>query len=296
MNALRSKGFLSDLYRDLRDRRLLIPLLGLLACLIAVPMLLGGGDNEPLPPPPPADLADSSEVESAVLVDQAGIRNYRERLSSLKERNPFKQQYPVKTPSAAEIKHATDGVPTDSTGPALTQSQVETINQASTPPASDANTSAPVDSSPAPPTSNGSSPNAPSTTSSPAQVRFYTGRIDVQVGPLGDTKTLTDVRHLEFLPDDRTPIVSFIGLADGGDHALFSVNPDVTDTRGDGSCAPKAVDGCQYLNLKVGDQRYFKYGPQDKTYRLKLLDTRVVRIPDPRHEQGGTDQPTTAGG
>jgi len=36
----------------------------------------------------------------------------------------------------------------------------------------------------------------------------------------------------------------------------------------------------------VGDERLLKYA-DDTTYRLKLLGTRVVRIPDPREGTSG---------
>ena len=72
----------------------------------------------------------------------------------------------------------------------------------------------------------------------------------------------------------------------GGDRAIFSVSSEVDMGKGDGSCAPKKPDPCQFLTLKIGDERYMKYGLEGKSYRLKLLDTEVVRIPDPRESDG----------
>jgi hypothetical protein len=40
------------------------------------------------------------------------------------------------------------------------------------------------------------------------------------------------------------------------------------------------------LTLKVGDERVLKYA-DGTTYRLKLLGTRVVRVPDPRENTSG---------
>ena len=44
---------LKDLYRDLRDRRLLPVVIALAVAIVAVPFLLGGG-SEPVPPTAPA--------------------------------------------------------------------------------------------------------------------------------------------------------------------------------------------------------------------------------------------------
>ena len=56
----------------------------------------------------------------------------------------------------------------------------------------------------------------------------------------------------------------------------------VIDTHGDGFCSPKKAAGCQFLSLPVGGERYFKLEPDGTTYRLKLIETRFVRVPDPR--------------
>ena len=39
-----------------------------------------------------------------------------------------------------------------------------------------------------------------------------------------------------------------------------------------------------YLSLKIGEEQRFVYGDAEdaKIYRLKLLDTRIVRVQDPR--------------
>ena len=91
---------------------------------------------------------------------------------------------------------------------------------------------------------------------------------------------------LDFLPNDKAPVVAFIGLREGAERALFSVSSDVAETKGDGSCAPKKPAPCQFLTLEVGDERRFKFA-DGRTYRLKLLATHVVRIPDPR--RSGSD-------
>ena len=62
---------------------------------------------------------------------------------------------------------------------------------------------------------------------------------------------------------------------------------------GDGTCAPHKPDPCQFLTLKPGESRYIRFN--DKTYRLKVRDTHVVRIKDPRDQSAGGDDSVTDG-
>jgi hypothetical protein len=118
------------------------------------------------------------------------------------------------------------------------------------------------------------------------EIRFYAGRVDVTVGQLGNAKRVRDVRYLDFLPGDKSPVVAFIGLREGAERAVFSVSSDVAETSGEGSCAPKKPSPCQFLTLKIGEQHKFKFA-DGRTYRLRLLNTHVVRVPDPRNETTG---------
>ena len=84
------KKFFNDLYRDLVDRRMLVPVIALLVAIVAVPVLL---KSEPPAPAPPAAAAapaeGTDEVSPAVLVSDPGVRDYSKRLSALKKKNPL---------------------------------------------------------------------------------------------------------------------------------------------------------------------------------------------------------------
>src|SRR5262249_44196116 len=87
LSELKVPPFLSDLYWDLRDRRLL-PLVGLVVvAIIAVPFLLGGNSEEssesahPAVASPPVE-SDGASASKLVAVQAApGLRNYHKRLS-----------------------------------------------------------------------------------------------------------------------------------------------------------------------------------------------------------------------
>ena len=282
---VKAPQFVSDFYRDLRDRRLLLPILALAVALIAVPVLLSSS-SEPAPTAPAAPVAtdEAAAVQSAVLAEETGIRNYRKRLEALGEKNPFEQKFALPEPgaggadaTASETSSTTDTTSTtSSTGGSTTTSTDASVSSETTGGSSTSVDQTTVDETTV---NDGGSRSAPT---KPA-IRFYAGRVDVTVGPLGKAKTVKNVRYLDFLPNDKAPVVALIGLAEGARKAVFSVSRDVAETDGEGSCAPKKPSPCQFLTLRIGEQRMFQYA-DGKTYRLKLLDTHVVRIPDPRSD------------
>ena len=94
MKDIRPPQFLNDVYRDLRDRHLLLPAIALVVALIAVPVLLKSED-EPVPPAAVVvDRGSDSELTAAVLADNSvSVRNYKKRLAALKSTNPFKPAF-----------------------------------------------------------------------------------------------------------------------------------------------------------------------------------------------------------
>jgi hypothetical protein len=275
--------FANDLYRDLRDRRLLLPSLALILALIAVPVLLLK-PAEPAPAPPPvAATNDASEVTSAVLVDSSvDVRNYRKRLAKLKSKNPFTQHFGVAhSPNVAD----NGGLSADNTAAPPVANPNGT---SSTPPPapSGGSTSTSVSSgSPTPPATTTPDTTTPDTgsggsgdTQAPPQIRFVAGRVDVTVGPLGEGKDIDNVKYLTFLPNDKDPIAAFVGLTTSGENAraVFALSSLAEVSGGDGICAPHKPAPCQFLTLKPGEERFIKYN--DKTYRLKVRSTSVVNI------------------
>jgi hypothetical protein len=297
-----NSGFLNDLYRDLRDRRLLLPMAALAVAIVAVPMLIGGSSEATTPPPlaSPVD-ADGAEVASAVLTSDPGVRDYRKRLAKLKESNPFAQKFALPDPEKTALESvggSSESVDSASGGSVSTSVSGGGSDTTVTDTVTDTSTS----------TSSGSSSSVTETTqttettSEPSddgnqpkpEVRFYAGTIDVTVGPLGDAKRIDNVRALDLLPSDKAPVAAFLGLAKGGDGAVFSVSRDATETDGDGSCAPKKPAPCQFVTLATGDQQTFTLA-DGTTFRLRLLRTHIVRVPDPRAQQGA-DQATSSDG
>ena len=287
--------FFNDLYRDLKDRRLLLPVAALAVAIVAVPMFIGGG-SEPSQPPPaavPVD-SDSAAVEPAVLTSDPGVREYRKRLATLKETNPFVQKFALPDPEQVALQTTGGGAEADVTssgGAGGSASSVETTVSESVADAAGAGAAVTTDTTVTEP--DGAEVDAQTTeeTKPPKpEARFYAGRIDVTIGQLGDAKRVDGVRYLDLLPSENNPVVAFLGLAKGGEGAVFSVSRDVVETEGDGGCAPKKPAACQYVTLHEGDQQTFKYA-DGTTYRLRLLKTHIVRVPDPRQQHGDDQAP-----
>jgi hypothetical protein len=303
MKKLRSSTFVNDFYRDLRDRRLLLPIAGLAVAIVAVPMLIGGGSEATAPPPPPVASDSEAELAPAVLATDPGVRDYRERLATLKETNPFVQKFSLPDPEQAALESvagasgsaesgsaSVDSVSTAGSGgssdPSITDTVSDTTVSAG---GGDVTTSTDSVTSTEDTTNDASHHKPPKTIT-----RFYAGRVDVSVGVQGDAKRLDDVRVLDFLPSEKNPVVAFLGLSHGADAAVFSVSRDVVKTDGEGSCSPKPPAACEYLTLHEGEQQTFTFA-DGTTYRLRLLHTNVVAVPDPRAQQGA-DQAGSPGG
>ncbi|MGH2953170.1 MAG: hypothetical protein ACRDK9_03985 [Solirubrobacterales bacterium] len=279
MRRIQTPRFLSDLYRDLRDRRLLLPIGALLVALVAVPVLLSSGGEDVAPPAAAAPVEDATQVQSAVLAEQGGIRNYRKRLDALKKKNPFKQQFAVPTAASVGIEEAGEastGTGSAGSSPVLTPGDAASLESSAS---SAGGGDVSIGDDGEPPVTE---PSRPATITKPKpELMFFTGRVDVTVGPLGKAKKIRGVKRLEMLPDKQAPVVAFLGLSEDAERAVFVVSRDVTTTDGDGRCAGKVGGTCQFVELAPDEQRFFHLA-DGSVHRLRVLGTDVVRVPDPR--------------
>ena len=270
MKNVRTPQFVSDLYRDLRDRRLLLPALLLLVAVVAVPLALSSS-SQPVPPAlaPPAsgDADQATAAESAVMVHQPGVTNYKKRLE-LKSKNPFSAKFTA-VPKSAKLKTASNTGVTPSAPTTSAASSSGTTS--STPPST---TSSATGSTPA----GSSTPSVSPSTSKPrTRTTLYTYRLDVKVGPAGDLTEKKGVKRLDVLPSATKPIAMFLSVSEGGKRAAFVISEDVESVSGTGQCVPSHSD-CQFLLMKPGQEKRFVYGPDGKTYVLKLQAIRSQKI------------------
>jgi hypothetical protein len=272
---IRTPQVLNNLYRDMRDRRLLLPALALLVALIAVPaMLKSTSSSAPTPSPPvPSGSDQPTAAEPAVLARQLGVTNYRKRLDALNSKNPFRQHF-TELPKGAKLNTTSSASSSTTTTSSATSTSSPTVPvEPSSSTASGATSSS---------TSTSTSPTV--STSPPAthghhhkpQLFYVKRRIDVKVGPQGDVVRKNGVKQLSFLPNGATPLVAYLGANEAGTRAFFDLSSDVTSASGDGRCLPSAST-CRFVALKQGEVEKFDYAPHPGTpYKLKLLAIRNV--------------------
>jgi hypothetical protein len=290
MKNVRTPTFIEGLYRDLRDRRLLLPALALVVGLLAVPVLLTSNSSSATTSPAPDSSPDSASAAAApaVVTQQLGVTQYRKRLNELNSKNPFHQQYTT-PPKAAQLHVTSTGTGSTTTGTGSSTtitgvggSSTSTSFSTSTTPSTSSTTpvtgGTPSTSSPSvssTPPSSGGSGQPPATQHTKPTFHLYTYRVALKVGEPGKLFDRPEVSSLALLPSKSRPILSF--LQANGKHALFLVSTDIDSVKGDGRCVPKPND-CQYILMRAGDKASFHYAPSNKRFNLILTDIHAVEI------------------
>jgi hypothetical protein len=240
MNAVTS------IWRQLVRRRLWPVAVLLIAALAAVPVLLAR-DAQPVAAPVDAapavaTKADDTIAEPVVAKVEAADRGRRRRVLGARK-DPFRPA-PVKKPKTAKTADATpdDTTPTESTGGGST----------------------------AP-----SSPLTPAPTPTPKPKVYPAGSLVIRFGDAEMEELPRMVlRKLKPLPDDVTPLLVYMGLADHGKKAKFLVD-DALEVTGDGTCKPHPSN-CETIELAPGETEFFdvidpETGDILGTYQLDLV-------------------------
>jgi hypothetical protein len=228
-------SFLRNLLADLVEKRLWPVAVLLVGALVAVPVLLGGGDagsgDVAVAPAAPADTSGAravrvSEDGEVLTVAPTGAK-----------RNPFTQ--PVAKKAAAE----TDAAPA-------------TTNEPQAPASGGSAGGATTDATPTAPSTGGTTttPSTPSTPQPDEDTNVL--RVDLRFGEPGATKqkAYDDVARLSALPSTNEPVVIFLGLKKDKKTATFLISSDATAT-GDGDCKPSATN-CQTIEMRQGDSTF----------------------------------------
>lgn len=276
VSAIQPPAFLADLYYDLRDRRLLLPIALVVVAIVAVPILLG--DSESIEPPPavsPGPGPATASASLAVVEAKPGLRDYRKRLADRTATDPFKQRYTGVPPTAR----------LEETGPGPTgggSSGTVTVEESST--------TVEVD-----PGSGGDSPGrtSPDGENDGGTVRQYELVIDVQIRRTevkpdgeqvrGELEVRKDVPVLTQLPGKKTPVVTTFGANVETERLAFLVSRDVASISGEFACLTRANDICEVLEVELGALLEFVYEPSGAHYELKVTRVDVV----PARKPGG---------
>lgn len=266
MPEMKAPQFLSDLYWDLRDRRLL-PLVGLvLVAIFAVPFLLSrSGEEEAGPRRPVAIGAGAAAVgarSSNLIAVQAkpGLRDYHKRLGHRSPTDPFEQRFTA--PQLADTKLQRD----EGSSTTTTTTTTESADGKST-------TTTTTD------TTSGSGGGAPT-----GDLRVYTFGADIQITRTeakkdGGKETSKQVKHEVLppapLPSEKTQLVAYMGIAPQTRNPLFLVSDAVTGVFGESTCLSGA-ETCQLLEVETGFPVTLVFGSGKVRYKLKVLEVKPV--------------------
>jgi hypothetical protein len=269
--------FLSDLFYDLRDRRLL-PLVALIVvALVAVPFLLAGSDSEftEVPEqvvPPAASTARDRGARLTVVETDHGLREPRRRLSHLAAKDPFVQKYTGPVGGVPEVNQ---------TSPSATETSTST--SATTETYAGAGGAEPAAGSP-PVTSPGeSSPGDAGTGDS--GVTVFTFAADLKIVKTvpepdggksrGEPETRERVLPPATLPGKKTQVLTYMGISPDKKKPLFLVADGVTSIFGEAECVAGA-ESCHLLELDPGFPLTLVYGPNDVRYKFTVLKIEPV--------------------
>lgn len=274
--------FLSDLYHDLRDRRLL-PLVGLiLVAIAATPILLGGGD-EPEPAPVPAPIAGGSAPAAdtlTVVKAEPGLRNYKKRLGHRSPTNPFHQRFTGPRLNGAHLNEPTTSTTT------TTSSSSSTTTETSTP--LEPTVTSPTSSEPSGPAPSGGGGGGGNGGNEelPNGLTLFTYALDVEITrietkPDGTLDETGPTLHKEVLPPSPLPgekaaVATYLGMGVKNELPLFLVSPEVGQTWGNGECVAGTLGSCQLLALGEGKTETLEYGQNHVRYKIKVVGVKPV--------------------
>jgi hypothetical protein len=265
MSGFQSPQLLTDLYRDLRDRRLLPLVLVLVVGIAVVPIALSSSsETPPVPPPLPTQAsAKSNAPAEQIVVSDPGVRDYKRRLDGHLPKDPFVQEFTAPVGVPGDVGGTTSA---DSSAAGTTS----TGSTAAAPPAPTA-----------PPSGGGTVPET--------QSKFYIYHLKLRTGQVGEElKTRDSVAPLTPLPSKAVPAVTFLGVtldkSFSAKTAVFLVSSAVSSVDGTGTCT-FAGTYCQLLTLKPGQHEDLVWS-NGLAYRVELLGFDLIT----------RDQPSSPGG
>jgi hypothetical protein len=250
----------TNVWRQLVQRRLWPVAILLIAALAAVPLMLAK-DPEPPASPPPASVDTKGELAATPIVAPAtetGRAKRRKVLGAAK--NPF---------GVAKQAETTSDAPDDA-GPVVVKTPSGTSGGGSAPGGS---TTPSTGTTPA-------APVAPATPSepTPAPKEYEPEELTVRFGD-GDGMKRRSVTKLQPLPSAELPAVVYMGVLKDGKTAVFLVEAGVTPD-GDGECRP-TPEQCETIHLRVGETEFFdvadETGNVAQQFQLDLLKIHNVK-------------------
>lgn len=281
---LKPPAFVADLYYDLRDRRLLLPLALVLVAIAAVPFLLGGSDSE-LPPAPPAGAGVVTEqgasASLAVVEATPGLRDYEKRLGNRTPSDPFEPRY-AGVPDSVKLKTTS----TSSTG----SSETVTVEDGSTTVEVETGESGDGSGGGSGGSGGGSGGSGDGSGGSAPKgggLRLIEYRFTMQLSRTVQAEdgsrewTKPDVRKgvklLTQLPGKKNAVATVGGVNLRNAKVYFLVADEVKSLDGEFNCVTRTPNGlCELLEIETGFPLELVAGANDVRHRIKVTKIDAV--------------------
>lgn len=277
------QNFLSQVFNDLRARRLLPVAILLVAGLVAAPIVLSKGSEEP-PTPAPATSTSQEETESEgpealaqVKLEDTLAEGNGSSLSAFDASDPFAP--PEKVLQAARDEAAGDTGALTSDGGAVTAG-------------TDTGTGTGTDTDTGGETGGGGGGDTDDGDGETKTAEF-TYVLDVTFWANGDKRRINDLAKLDMLPSELNPLLIFMGVTENAGNAVFLVDATL-DAAGEGKCEPSG-DDCAYLYLGAGSEEEFTNADGD-SYRLIINEIKRVKVGDESGTAASDDDDEVAAG
>jgi hypothetical protein len=256
-------SFLRNLATDLVEKRLWPIAAALVAALVAVPLVLGGGGKAVAPDAPAGPAAGGSPGGVAQTLKVSGSVP-AERSRPGRARNPFEV-----------LRGGEDeAAPTGGGATAVVAAPVTSTASSVGAPGIAGVTGVPgtFGSAPAGPggKQGGGSTGGGSTGGDDRELDVY--RVSLRFGRPGAMRTIRDIARLTPLPSADNPFFVFLGVLKDRKTLVFMLSSD-TQATGDGTCRPSARD-CQTIELRAGDTEFFDLVTEDGTEVQYQMDVK----------------------
>ena len=222
--------FLLDIWHDLREKRLWPVAVGLLIATVAIPVVLSKPAEAPKvesAPPSAPTAALPTVVRDQTIVDTSSL-------------NAFDIKDPFSSGSDGVSSSSADGTSgSSSSGSSAAGGATGDDGSGSTGGMAGGDA--------------GSAGGSGCGSGSDGGTRYFTYPVDVRFGK----RKLTDykgLRTLDLLPNDQNPVVSFMGMTDNAQTAVFFVVDPAFEADGEGTCNP-SPDDCRFIYMGVDDDR-----------------------------------------
>jgi len=210
-----------------------------------------------------------------VVKAEPGLRNYKKRLAHRSPTNPFKQRFagPQGLKAAQLNSQPTTTPPIETSESSSSESSTTVESEATTVTESGGAGSGATGGNP----NKDGLPNGATTFS--LAVTLQITRIETKPDGTVDKKGPTLYKEVQApapLPGEKTPVLTYLGMASKNHEPMFLVSTDVTAIYGEANCIAGAGT-CQLIELEKGFPVTFVYGDNGVRYKINLIkDTPVI--------------------